>query len=140
MIKEMIRKATEGIDLSEQESVDVMNTIMSGDATPAQVAAFIVALRMKGETVEEITGCARVMRAKARRIDPGESDYDIADTCGTGGDARHTFNISTAAAFVAAGAGVTVAKHGNRAVSSKSGSADVLKRLGVNIEADVPVV
>ena len=140
MITDAIRKLTERNDLTAEESVAAMNEIMGGEATPAQVAAFIVALRMKGETPEEIAGCARVMREKAQRIDPGTSEFDIVDTCGTGGDGRHTFNISTAAALVTAGAGVTVAKHGNRAVSSKSGSADVLKDLGVNIQADVPSV
>ena len=140
MITDAIRKLTERKDLTAEESVAAMNEIMGGEATPAQVAAFIVALRMKGETPEEIAGCARVMREKAQRIDPGPSDCDVVDTCGTGGDGRHTFNISTAAALVTAGAGVTVAKHGNRAVSSKSGSADVLKDLGVNIQADVPCV
>ncbi|MBI5467494.1 MAG: anthranilate phosphoribosyltransferase, partial [Deltaproteobacteria bacterium] len=104
-------------------------------ASPAQIGSFITALRMKGETVAEITGAARVMREKATRIEaPGDN---VVDTCGTGGDESMTFNISTAAAFVASGAGVTVAKHGNRSVSSKCGSADVLKSLGVNIEAEV---
>ena len=115
-----------------------MNAIMSGEATDAQIGAFITALRMKGETVDEITGCARVMREKATRIDAGTAD--AVDTCGTGGDASHTFNISTATALVAAGAGVVVAKHGNRSVTSGSGSADVLRELGVNIEAPVPIV
>ena len=140
MITKLIRKLTERSDLSVEESIEAMNAIMSGKATPAQIAAFIVALRMKGETVDEITGCARVMREKAVKVDPGPSDWDVVDTCGTGGDAVHTFNISTAAALVTAGAGVTVAKHGNRAVSSTSGSADVLKALGVNLEAEKAVV
>lgn len=140
MIKETIRKLTERRDLSADEAAQAMTEIMSGEATPAQVAGFIVSLRMKGETVEEISGCARVMRAKAKSIRCAPARWDAVDTCGTGGDARGTFNISTASAFVAAGAGVTVAKHGNRAVSSHSGSADVLKQLGVNIEAPVPVV
>jgi len=136
MIKEIIGKVVEGRHLSAEESARAMEAIMSGEATPAQVAAFVVALRMKGETVDEITGCARVMRARAARVDPGPSEHLVVDTCGTGGDAKHTFNISTGAALVAAGAGVTVAKHGNRAVSSQSGSADVLRALGVNIEAE----
>jgi len=104
---------------------------MEGNATQAQIGSFITALRIKGETIEEITGCAKVMRQKADRIYP-KVDYCI-DTCGTGGDGANTFNISTAAAFVAAAGGVTVAKHGNRAMSSKCGSADVLEALGVNI-------
>jgi anthranilate phosphoribosyltransferase len=133
MIREVIRKLIERRDLTTEEATQAMNEVMSGEATPAQIAAFIISLRMKGETSEEITGCARVMREKATRVDAGAAV--AVDTCGTGGDARNTFNISTAAALVAAGAGVTVAKHGNRAVSSHSGSADVLKALGVNIEA-----
>ena len=140
MIQQLIKRLTEREDMTVEESAQAMNEIMSGEATPAQVAAFIVALRMKGETVEEIAGCARVMREKATRIDPGVSEYDVVDTCGTGGDSRNTFNISTTAALVTAGAGVTVAKHGNRAVSSQSGSADVLKQLGVNIQAETDVV
>ena len=140
MIQQLIKRLTEREDMTVEESAQAMNEIMSGEATPAQVAAFIVALRMKGETVEEIAGCARVMREKATRIDPGVSEYDVVDTCGTGGDSRNTFNISTTAALVTAGAGVTVAKHGNRAVTSQSGSADVLKQLGVNIQAETDVV
>ena len=135
MIKEAIAKVVERKNLTEEEMVSVMREIMEGEATPAQIAAFITALRMKGETVDEITGAARVMREKALKVKTKASV--VVDTCGTGGDESFTFNISTAAAFVAAGAGLTVAKHGNRSVSSKSGSADVLKSLGVNIEAEV---
>ncbi len=135
MIRETIRKVTERRDLTADEAAQAMEEIMTGEATPAQIAAFIVALRMKGETTEEVSGCARVMRAKARAIACAPARWETVDTCGTGGDARGTFNISTVSALVAAGAGVTVAKHGNRAVSSHSGSADVLKQLGVNIEA-----
>ena len=134
MIKEAIAKLAEKKDLSEGETEGVMEEIMSGQATPAQIAAFLVALRIKGETVEEITGAARVMRNKATRINV--QDSNVVDTCGTGGDRSHTFNISTASAFVVAGAGITVAKHGNRSVSSLCGSADVLKALGVTI--DIP--
>lgn len=134
MIKEAISKLVEMIDLSEAESETVMEEIMSGNATQAQIAAYLTALRIKGETVDEITGAVRVMRSKATRINV--DDPHVVDTCGTGGDRLGTFNISTTTAFVVAGAGVTVAKHGNRSVSSKSGSADVLKALGVNI--DVP--
>lgn len=138
MIKESINKVVNGKDLTEKEAVETMNEIMSGEATPAQIASFITALRMKGETIEEITGCARVMREKATRIIT--SHPLVVDTCGTGGDEAHTFNISTIAAFVVAGAGVPVAKHGNRSVSSSCGSADVLKALGVNIEVSVETV
>ncbi len=132
MIKESIAKIVSGKHLSETEAEAVMREIMQGEATDAQIAAYITALRMKGETVEEITGSARVMREKAVSVKL-DAPYQV-DTCGTGGDMSHTFNISTTAAFVVAGAGVTVAKHGNRSVSSKSGSADVLQALGVNIE------
>jgi len=134
MIKEAIRMLADGVDLSEVEMIEVMHEIMDGQATPAQIASFITALRFKGETVEEITGAARVMREKATRITPSLSGRFV-DTCGTGGDLSHTFNISTTTAFVVAGTGLTVAKHGNRSVSSKSGSADLLEALGVNIEA-----
>ncbi|HUJ17148.1 MAG TPA: anthranilate phosphoribosyltransferase [Nitrospirota bacterium] len=132
MIKEAIAKVIAGTNLAEAEAEAVMREIMQGEATDAQIASYITALRMKGETVEEITGSARVMREKAVPIRV-DAKYQV-DTCGTGGDMAHTFNISTTAAFVVAAAGVTVAKHGNRSVSSKSGSADVLQALGVNIE------
>jgi anthranilate phosphoribosyltransferase len=132
MIKEAIAKVITKTNLTEAEAEAVMREIMQGEATDAQIAAYITALRMKGETVEEITGSARVMREKAVQIKL-DARYQV-DTCGTGGDMAHTFNISTTAAFAVAAAGVTVAKHGNRSVSSKSGSADVLQALGVNIE------
>ena len=132
MIRETIQKVVDGENLTERETVDTMNEIMSGEATPAQVASFITALRIKGETIEEITGAARVMRAKSTKIHTKHPF--LVDTCGTGGDGAHTFNISTTAAFVVAGTGIPVAKHGNRAASSQSGAADVLKALGVNIE------
>ena len=132
-IREAIDKLVNRIDLSEAETVDVMNQIMTGEATPLQVAAFLTALRMKGETVAEITGAARVMREKAHRVHVGAKT--VLDTCGTGGDQKGTFNISTTSAFVIAGAGVNVAKHGNRSVSSQSGSADVLGALGVKVDA-----
>ena len=138
MIRDAIAKLVAAQDLSRDEAVAAMTAIMSGDATDAQIAAFTVALRLKGETVDEISGCAAVMREKAVRIHAPSPD--VLDTCGTGGDATGTFNISTAVALVAAGAGCCVAKHGNRSVSSASGSADVLRELGVNIEAGVPVV
>ena len=138
MIKDGIAKVVLGEDLRETEMMAVMEEIMEGVATPAQIAAFITALRIKGETVEEVTGAARIMRQKATRIDARSSV--VVDTCGTGGDGRNTFNISTTAAFVVAAAGLTVAKHGNRAVSSGCGSADVLEALGVNIDAGPEIV
>ena len=138
MLKPYIARLVEQQDLSQQESRDAMALIMSGQATEAQIAGFLIALRAKGETVDEITGCALAMREAATTIEVG--DLPVVDTCGTGGDRTGTFNVSTAAALVAAGAGVPVAKHGNRSVSSGSGSADVLEHLGVNIEAPVPVV
>lgn len=132
MIKDAIAKLADGADLSEKETEEVMLEIMEGQATPAQVSAFLMGLRVKGETMEEIAGAVRAMRAKATRVRVGAKG--VLDTCGTGGDRSHTFNISTTAAFVAAGAGLTVAKHGNRSVSSKCGSADVLTALGVKID------
>ncbi len=132
MIQQAIAGAIEGTSLTEVEAMEVMEGIMSGGATPAQIGAFLVAFRLKGETIEEVTGFARVMRAKATRIDCRA--YPIVDTCGTGGDGKHTFNISTVAAFVAAAGGAFIAKHGGRAASSRAGSADVLTALGVNIE------
>ena len=138
MIQEAISKVVVGTNLTEIEMVEVMDQIMTGGASDAQIGSFITALRMKGETVEEITGAARVMREKALHIDAGGGR--VVDTCGTGGDSSGTFNISTTAAFIAAGAGAKVAKHGNRSVSSRSGSADVLRSLGVNIEVEVEKV
>ena len=132
-IRQAIDRLVNRIDLSETETIEVMNQIMTGEATPLQVAAILTALRMKGETVDEITGAARVMREKAHRVNVGTKT--VLDTCGTGGDQKGTFNISTTSAFVLAGAGVNVAKHGNRSVSSLSGSADVLGALGVKVDA-----
>jgi anthranilate phosphoribosyltransferase len=138
MIKEAIEKAVKKTDLREAEMMAAMDEIMEGVATPAQIAALITALRMKGETVEEVTGAARIMRQKATRVNACATI--IVDTCGTGGDKLNTFNISTTAAFVVAAAGIVVAKHGNRAVSSGCGSADVLEALGVNISAGQEIV
>lgn len=132
MIKDAIAKLADRLSLTEKEAEEVMNEIMDGVATPAQIAAYLMGLRLKGETVEEIAGSVRAMRDHAVRIAVG--DPLVVDTCGTGGDGRHTFNISTTTAFVVAGAGLTVAKHGNRSISSKSGSADVLSELGVKID------
>lgn len=133
MIKEAINLAVSGINLSEPEMAECMQEIMEGRATEAQIGALLTALRMKGETVEEITGAARIMRDKAARIKAPEG---VLDTCGTGGDMAHTFNISTTTALVVAAAGIPVAKHGNRAVSSRSGSADVLEALGIKIDLE----
>ena len=138
MIKEAIAKIVLRENLGETEMMQAMDEVMGGKATPAQIAAFITALRMKGETVDEVTGAARIMRQKATRIDARTGT--IVDTCGTGGDGMNTFNISTTTAFVVAAAGITVAKHGNRAVSSGCGSADVLEALGVNIGAGPEVI
>jgi anthranilate phosphoribosyltransferase len=138
MIKEAIAKVVQREDLDESQMMEVMDEVMEGKATPAQIAAFITGLRIKGETVEEVTGAARIMRRKATRIDARSPI--IVDTCGTGGDGMQSFNISTTAAFVVAAAGLTVAKHGNRAVSSGCGSADVLEALGVNISAQPEIV
>jgi len=131
MIKESIHLLVQGIDLSEPEMAECMKEIMEGKVTDAQMGAFLMALHIKGETAEEIKGAVRVMRAKVTAIRAPEG---VLDTCGTGGDMSHTFNISTAAALVVAAAGVPVAKHGNRSVSSSSGSADLLEALGVKIE------
>ena len=131
MIREAINLLVQGIDLSEGEMAECMREIMEGKAADAQIGAFLTALRMKGETVDEIAGAAKVMREKAATIKAPEG---VLDTCGTGGDMSHTFNISTATAVVVAAAGVPVAKHGNRSVSSRSGSADVLEALGVKID------
>jgi anthranilate phosphoribosyltransferase len=138
MIKEAIEKVVANEDLRESEMMEAMNEVMEGNATPAQVAALITGLRMKGETIEEVAGAARIMRQKATRIDARSSI--IVDTVGTGGDGMNTFNISTTTAFVVAAAGITVAKHGNRAISSSCGSADVLEALGVNINAGPEIV
>lgn len=138
MIREAIDKVVHKKNLNESEMMNVMDVVMEGKATPAQIASFITALRMKGETVEEVSGAARIMRQKATRIDARSSV--IVDTCGTGGDGMNTFNISTTAAFVVAAADITVAKHGNRAVSSGCGSADVLEALGVNITVGPEIV
>jgi len=130
--KEVLRQVAEGGRLDEAEAQAAFDTIMSGNATPAQIGAFLMALRLRGETVDEIAGAARIMRAKAARIAAPEGAIDIV---GTGGDGAGTLNISTAAAIVVGGCGVPVAKHGNRALSSRSGAADVLAALGVNIDA-----
>ena len=132
MIQEAIKKAMEGRNLTREEARAAMEIIMSGEATDAQIGGFLVAMRLKGETVEEIASFARVMREHATRIETAESN--VLDTCGTGGDGANTFNISTIAAFIAAGTGIAVAKHGNRSVSSKCGSADVLAALGIRID------
>ncbi len=137
MIAESIKKVMEREHLSESQMVDTFECIMGGNATAAQIGAFLVALRLKGETDDEIVGAARVMREKATKV---TTDLDVIDTCGTGGDGRGTFNISTAVALVAAGAGLRVAKHGNRAASSMCGSADVLEALGVNVDTEPETV
>jgi anthranilate synthase/phosphoribosyltransferase len=133
-IKTAINKVLNGDSLNIEEAEEVMSQIMAGEATPAQIGAYLTALRMKGETVEEITGSARAMRSLAAPVRPNTAPAELVDTCGTGGDSAGTFNISTTAAFVVAGTGQKVAKHGNRSVSSKSGSADVLAALGVNLD------
>jgi len=135
--KALLARVAQGHSLSENQAEAAFDVIMSGNASPSQMGAFLMALRVRGETVDEITGAARIMRAKALAVDapPG-----TIDTCGTGGDSSGSFNISTASALIVAGCGVPVAKHGNRALSSKSGSADVLTALGVNIDADLTVV
>jgi anthranilate phosphoribosyltransferase len=132
MIREGIQKLIEGSNLTSDESGQIMNEVMTGAATNSQTAAFLTALRMKGEDVEELIAFATVMRKNCSQIKPKVKGR-LVDTCGTGGDKIKTFNISTAAAFIIAGAGIPVAKHGNRAVTSKSGSADVLEKLGLNL-------
>ncbi|OGU17181.1 MAG: anthranilate phosphoribosyltransferase [Geobacteraceae bacterium GWC2_53_11] len=146
MIKKAIARVVERENLSEGDMIGVMNQIMSGECTPAQIGSFITALRMKGETVEEITGAARVMRERATpiRVGRGVVDIDrddinidretILDVVGTGGDGTNTFNVSTTVSFVVSACGVKVAKHGNRSVSSACGSADVLEKLGINLD------
>ena len=141
MIKQAIAQVVSGRDLDEEQMVEVMNEIMSGEATDAQIGSFITALRMKGETIDEIVGAVRVMRDKATFVDTGVDTAAgelLMDIVGTGGDGAGTFNVSTTTAFVVAGAGIPVAKHGNRAISSSCGSADVLEALGVDLsmEAD----
>jgi len=137
MIREAIDTLVSGNSLTFEQATAVMEEIMRGEATPAQIAAFVTALRMKGETVDEIAGLASVMQAKAT---PVPVTAPVVDTCGTGGDGSSSFNISTAAAFIAAGAGLKVAKHGNRAMSSHCGSADVLEALGVKIDLGAEAV
>ncbi len=137
MIKEAIEALVSGRSLTFEQAAGVMEELMSGEATPAQIAAFVTALRIKGETVDEIAGLASVMRAKAI---PVKVTPPVVDTCGTGGDNSGSFNISTAAALVAAGAGLKVAKHGNRAMTSHCGSADVLEALGVKIDLGAEAV
>src|SRR6187200_2752141 len=132
MIQRALARLLDGHDLSREEAHEVMGSIMSGEATPAQIAGFLIALRAKGETADEIAGCGEAMREHALPVRPQRDD--LVDTAGTGGDGASTINISTAAAIVAAAAGAGVAKHGNRAVSSASGSADVLEALGFSLE------
>ena len=134
MLKPFIAKTINRTDLTSDEAEQAMNIIMTGQATPAQIGAYLVSLRMKGETIPEITGSVRAMRANAVKVELAKSDQPVYDIVGTGGDGAHTFNISTAAAFVLAGTGRKVAKHGNRAASSQCGSADVLAALGLNLE------
>ena len=132
MIQRALARLLDGHDLSREEAHEVMGSIMSGEATPAQIAGFLIALRAKGETADEIAGCAEAMREHALPVRPQRDD--LVDTAGTGGDGAGTINISTAAALVAAAAGAGVAKHGNRAVSSACGSADVLEALGFELD------
>jgi anthranilate phosphoribosyltransferase len=139
MIRESIQTLIDGANLPFEEAQAIMREVMSGEATNAQIAAFLAALRMKGETVEELIAFAEIMKEHCRRIHP-KVQGRLVDTCGTGGDKIKTFNISTTAAFVVAGAGVAIAKHGNRSVTSKSGSADVLERLGLNLKMEPEAV
>jgi len=132
--KPLLSKLADGHILSEEDAQAFFAACLRGEPSPAQIAAAVTALRMRGETVGEITACARAMRAAATKL---EHPYQVIDTCGTGGDGQHTFNISTAAALVAAGGGIKVAKHGTRALSSSSGSSDVLSALGVNLACSI---
>src|ERR1700730_13543435 len=143
LINEAIKKAVDRVDLTAEEAESVLEQIMTGQCADAQIASLLTALRMKGETVAELSGFARVMRRKAPHVRPlttisaeigGTEREALIDTCGTGGDVSGSFNVSTATAFVVAGAGVRVAKHGNRSVSSRCGSADVVEALGVRID------
>lgn len=137
-MREAIQKVVDGQNLTEEEAKRVMNLMLSGEATQAQLGAFLTAMRMKGETLEELTGFAAVLKEKAQHIAPKTQNY--VDLVGTGGDRTFTFNVSTTSAFVAAGAGLPIAKHGNRSISSKSGAGDVLEALGVNITAEPETV
>ncbi|MFQ5676131.1 MAG: anthranilate phosphoribosyltransferase, partial [bacterium] len=134
MIQEAIKTVVEGNDLTRQNAYQIMTAIMEGQATPAQIGAFMIAAKLKGETYQEVAGFAQAMREKADRVTTRFPN--AIDMCGTGGDGAGTFNVSTVASFVAAGGGVPVAKHGNRSVSSKCGSADLLEALGVKIDLD----
>lgn len=136
-MKPLLAKVADGNPLGEEEAAQAFECMMSGEATPTQIGAFLMALRVRGETVDEITGATRIMREKSTKITAPEGAIDIV---GTGGTGLHTYNISTAAAFTVAGCGVPVAKHGNKAMSSKSGTADAQACLGVNLEADFPVI
>jgi anthranilate phosphoribosyltransferase len=136
-LRPILRRVADGETLTEKEAAEAFSLIMSGAATEAQIGALLLGLRVRGETVEEIAGAARALRARAVKVSAPEGAID---TCGTGGDAKGTHNISTCAAFVVAGAGVPVAKHGNRSISSRSGSADVLAALGVNIECGAEAI
>jgi anthranilate phosphoribosyltransferase len=138
-MKEAIDKVVRGIDLTRGEAEEVMSLMLGGEATQAQLGSFLTALRIKGETIDEITGCATVMQSLADHVAP-KVDGNYIDLVGTGGDGTNTFNISTTSALVAAAAGVPVAKHGNRAISSRSGAADVLEALGINIMLEAPQV
>ncbi len=138
-IQQAIKSVIAKQNLNEDQMHDVMNSIMTGQTTDAQIGAFLIGLSMKGETIEEITASAKVMRALATPVEIGNSDY-LVDTCGTGGDGLGLFNISTASAFVVAAAGGKVAKHGNRSISSKSGSADVLESAGVNLDLSPRII
>lgn len=138
-MQQAIDKVVRGIDLTRNEAEDVMGVMLGGEATQAQLGSFLTALRIKGETIDEIVGCATVMQSRAEHVAP-KVDGSYIDLVGTGGDGTNTFNISTTSAFVAAAAGVPVAKHGNRAISSRSGAADVLEALDVNIMLEAPEV